>query len=230
MSLSANRNSKSVFRIPSLEDDTLSCEAVSDIVDSAPFGKNSGCTIDSVAKVIAPVSLLLRMCRPFAICRKIPKIVIDSVYLKAIAKRGKHIENKVFKSMPPITDSYASAAIPNKSLICFGIATRHHALPNVVQRVFIKPMLGYLLHVKASATLRMPIIELVNSYDGGLAARTDANSNISVRVWLLANRLNGKFVKSLANVSDCFFGYVRNKSERFYEFIGFHRCIISSWG
>lgn len=109
-----------------------------------PFGRAHSASVPSEQSVIRAVALLLLLCRPSAIVRRVTEIVVLPVY-RATSRTWAHISAEVVVSAPAVTDRDAAATVLIEPFTFWVRASRDDAGPyNVLRR----PLLTLCLAVR----------------------------------------------------------------------------------
>lgn len=122
-----------------------------------PFYDGPGFAVMGNEPVASSVPVLHFSGGPAAIARFISSAVVDSV--KRIAKAGAvtHIFNKVFKAVPALANRNPAPAVIGKRTVSWVIATRKHAVPNLVLGSFGKTVRDLLFGSAALARLNFSL-------------------------------------------------------------------------
>ena len=144
---------------------------------------------------------IFRTSCPFAIRRRIAKIIVNPFYCKFWGWSFTHIGQKITKIVPTVANLYTPSSIIAEAFGIWVITSRTHTSPNSVFYGFVFTMFRKCFYsnfvVKAFTALGMSIVEMLNKYRFFIAAIAFAKPIIPT-MGFMRNSLHNKSAISFA--------------------------------
>lgn len=192
--------------------DALSDKKIIRPILSAPLSKHFCFAVDRDANVASFIPLLFSRCFPAAVGRGIRPIIVNTFNLKALFKRRQHVGDKIFDVKPSITNGNAAASVSKEAFVAAVCASGYHVIPDGIQRRSPRAVRSDDINVITPTTLGETCSDLIKTYrEWSFPAKARTNSRISVTIFGLPNRKNGKSVNRFSDKMNRLFCNMRDQ-------------------